>query len=130
MVEARERGMSTTEAIRIGTATTGRIITAAALILVVVAGAFVFSDLVMMKYLAFGLIAALLLDATVVRMFLVPSIMKLLGADCWWAPRWMKRIQERLGLGEIELPDERKRPTVREADVALLGAGAPAPPPP
>ena len=110
MVEARERGMSTAEAIRIGTATTGRIITAAALILVVVAGAFVFSDLVMMKYLAFGLIAALLLDATVVRMFLVPAIMKLLGDDCWWAPRWMKRLQNRIGLGEIDLPDERKRP--------------------
>ena len=110
MVEARARGMSTSEAIRIGTATTGRIITAAALILVVVGGAFVFSDLVMMKYIAFGLIAALLLDATVIRMFLVPAIMKMLGDDCWWAPQWMKRIQERLGLGEIELPDERKRP--------------------
>ena len=72
MVEARERGTSTAEAIRIGTATTGRLITAAALVLVVVAGAFVFSDLVMMKYLAFGLVTALLLDATVVRMFLVP----------------------------------------------------------
>src|SRR6185312_10389604 len=128
MVEARERGMSTTEAIRIGTATTGRIITAAALILVVVAGAFVFSDLVMMKYLAFGLIAALLLDATVVRMFLVPSIMKLLGDDCWWAPRWMKRLQNRIGLGEIHLPDERKRPAVREPREALVSAGATAQP--
>ena len=76
MVEARERGMSTAEAIRIGTATTGRLITGAALVLAVVAGAFVFSDLVMMKYLAFGLLIALLLDATVVRMFLVPAIMK------------------------------------------------------
>ena len=94
MVEARERGMSTAEAIRIGTATTGRLITAAALILAVVAGAFAFSDLVMMKYLAFGLLIALLLDATVVRMFLVPAVMKLLGDDCWWAPRWMKRLQE------------------------------------
>ncbi|MDI3312996.1 MAG: MMPL family transporter [Mycobacterium sp.] len=108
MVETRERGMSTAEAIRVGTATTGRIITAAALILAVVAGAFVFSDLVMMKYLAFGLIAALLLDATVVRMFLVPSVMKLLGDDCWWAPRWMKRLQTRIGLGEIHLPAEHK----------------------
>jgi uncharacterized membrane protein YdfJ with MMPL/SSD domain len=72
MVEARARGMSTAEAIRIGTATTGRLITGAALILAVVAGAFVFSDLVMMKYLAFGLLLALLLDATVIRMFLVP----------------------------------------------------------
>ncbi|MGZ5379103.1 MAG: MMPL family transporter, partial [Mycobacterium sp.] len=130
MVEARERGMSTAEAIRIGTATTGRLITGAALVLAVVAGAFVFSDLVMMKYLAFGLLIALLLDATIVRMFLVPAIMKLLGDDCWWAPRWMKRIQERLGLGETELPDERKRPAVREPaenPEALVGAGAPVP---
>jgi RND superfamily putative drug exporter len=112
MVEARERGMSTAEAIRIGTATTGRLITAAALILAVVAGSFVFSDLVLMKYLAFGLMAALLLDATIVRMFLVPSVMKLLGDDCWWAPRWARRLQNRIGLGEIDLPDERKRPTV------------------
>jgi trehalose monomycolate/heme transporter len=124
MVEARERGMSTAEAIRLGTATTGRIITAAALILMVVGGAFVFSDLVMMKYLAFGLVAALLLDATVVRMFLVPSVMKLLGDDCWWAPRWMKRLQNRIGMGEIHLPDERKRPTAREPEPALAGVGA------
>ena len=87
MVEARARGMPTTEAVRIGTATTGRLITAAALVLAVVAGTFVLSDLVMMKYLAFGLITALVLDATVVRMFLVPSVMKLLGDECWWAPR-------------------------------------------
>jgi len=116
MVEARERGMSTAQAIRIGTATTGRIITAAALILIVVAGAFVFSDLVMMKYLAFGLITALLLDATVVRMFLVPSIMKLLGDECWWAPRWMKRLQKRIGLDEMDLPDERTRLAVPEPE--------------
>uniref|UniRef100_UPI0021F2EBDD MMPL family transporter n=1 Tax=Mycolicibacterium psychrotolerans TaxID=216929 RepID=UPI0021F2EBDD len=127
MVEARARGMSTAEAIRIGTATTGRLITGAALVLAVVAGAFVFSDLVMMKYLAFGLLIALLLDATIIRMFLVPAIMKLLGDDCWWAPRWMKRVQEKLGLGETELPDERKRPLVRETAPAeaLVGAGGP-----
>jgi trehalose monomycolate/heme transporter len=129
MVEARERGMSTAEAIRIGTATTGRLITGAALVLAVVAGAFVFSDLVMMKYLAFGLLLALLLDATVVRMFLVPAVMKLLGDDCWWAPKRMKRLQERLGLGETELPDERKRPAVREPEEALVGAGGSAPRP-
>ena len=133
MVEARERGMSTAEAIRIGTATTGRLITAAALVLAVVAGSFVFSDLVMMKYLAFGLMAALLLDATVVRMFLVPSVMKLLGDDCWWAPRWARRLQNRIGLGEIDLPDERKRPTLngrlaRPPVAASLVAATPRPP--
>jgi trehalose monomycolate/heme transporter len=127
MVEARARGMSTAEAIRIGTAATGRIITAAATVLAVVAGSFIFSDLVMMKYLAFGLMAALLLDATVIRMFLVPSVMKLLGDDCWWAPMWMKRLQNRIGLGEIHLPDERKRPAARtRADRPAVAAPIPA----
>ncbi|MGS2807441.1 MMPL family transporter [Nocardia sp. MW-W600-9] len=107
MVEARAQGASTTEAVRIGTAQTGRIITAAALILLVVTGAFAFSDLVMMQYIAYGMIAALFIDATVLRMLLVPAIMKLLGDDCWWAPKWMKRIQEKIGLGEPMLDDER-----------------------
>ena len=129
MVEARDSGTSTADAIRIGTATTGRLITAAALVLVVVAGAFVFSDLVMMKYLAFGLVTALLLDATVVRMFLVPSVMKLLGDECWWAPTSLKRLHTRIGLGEIGLPDERKPrvepETEPEPEDALVGATAP-----
>ncbi|MEV0711232.1 MMPL family transporter [Nocardia aurea] len=107
MVEARSQGASTTEAVRIGTAQTGRIITAAALILLVVVGAFAFSDLVMMQYIAYGLIAALFIDATILRMLLVPATMKLLGDDCWWAPAWMKRIQEKIGLGEPILDDER-----------------------
>jgi trehalose monomycolate/heme transporter len=132
MVEARANGTSTANAIRIGTATTGRLITAAALVLVVVAGAFVFSDLVMMKYLAFGLVTALVLDATVVRMFLVPSVMKLLGDECWWAPLWMKRLQHRIGLNDIDLPDERERSAVpepeKELEKAAVGAGAPVPP--
>ncbi len=133
MVEARARGMTTEEAIRHGTATTGRLISAAALVLVVVGGAFAFSDLVMMQYLAIGLMTALLLDATVVRMFLVPSVMKLLGNDCWWAPQWMKRLQERIGLGEITLEDERKAavpaPAPEQLDESfafgtVVGAGA------
>ncbi|WP_107653304.1 MMPL family transporter [Nocardia suismassiliense] len=107
MVEARTQGASTTEAVRIGTAQTGRIITAAALILLVVTGAFAFSDLVMMQYLAYGMIAALFIDATILRMLLVPATMKLLGDDCWWAPAWMKKIQQKIGLGEPILDDER-----------------------
>ncbi|WP_338888389.1 MMPL family transporter [Rhodococcus sovatensis] len=103
MIEAREKGASTTEAVKIGTAHSGRIITAAALILIVVTGSFAFSDLVMMKYIAYGMIAALIIDATVIRMFLVPSVMKLLGDSAWWAPKWMKRVQQKLGLGETYL---------------------------
>ncbi|MBF6328966.1 MMPL family transporter [Nocardia transvalensis] len=107
MVEARSQGASTTEAVRVGTAQTGRIITAAALILLVVTGAFAFSELVMMKYIAYGMVAALFIDATVLRMLLVPATMKLLGDDCWWAPAWMKRIQQKIGLGEPILHGER-----------------------
>ncbi|MTE14599.1 MMPL family transporter [Nocardia aurantiaca] len=106
MVEARARGATTEEAIRSGTAHTGRIITAAALILLVVTGAFAFSDLVLMQYIAYGMIAALLIDATVLRMLLVPATMKLLGDRVWWAPAWMKRIQRRIGLSEPVLRDE------------------------
>ncbi|MCJ0978478.1 MMPL family transporter [Rhodococcus sp. ARC_M12] len=123
MVEAREKGASTSEAIRIGTSHTGRIITAAALILIVVTGAFAFSDLVMMKYIAYGMIAALIIDATLIRMFLVPATMKLLGDDCWWAPQWMKRIQQKLGLGETILEDE-LLPIENVPELALAG-GAP-----
>lgn len=107
MVEARSMGASTTESVRTGTAHTGRIITAAALILLVVTGAFAFSDLVMMQYIAYGMIAALFIDATILRMLLVPATMKLLGDDCWWAPKWMKRVQQKIGLGEPILADER-----------------------
>jgi trehalose monomycolate/heme transporter len=124
MVEAHDSGKSTEDAIRIGTATTGRLITAAALVLVVVAGAFVFSDLVMMKYLAFGLVTALLLDATIVRMFLVPSVMKLLGDECWWAPRWLRLLHRRFGFGEIGLPDEHEASTQPEPASEPASEGA------
>ncbi|MFC4127713.1 MMPL family transporter [Nocardia rhizosphaerae] len=89
IVEARAAGASTTDAVRTGVAQTGRIITAAALILLVVTGSFVISDLLMMQYIAFGLVAALLIDATVLRAVLVPAAMRLLGEACWWAPAWL-----------------------------------------
>ncbi len=107
MVEARALGASTTEAVRTGTAHSGRIITAAALILIVVTGAFGFSQLVMMQYIAYGMISALIIDATLLRMFLVPATMKLLGDDCWWAPAWMKRVQAKLGMSEPILSESR-----------------------
>ncbi|GAA4751719.1 MMPL family transporter [Gordonia alkaliphila] len=121
MVEARAQGASTTEAIRDGTALTGRLITAAAAILVVVTGAFALSNIVMMKYIAFGMIAALILDATVIRMLLVPSVMKLLGDDCWWAPQWMLKLQRKIGLGETILEDE---PQFKEHALAGVPSGS------
>ncbi|MGV9414152.1 MMPL family transporter [Nocardia sp. NPDC003693] len=77
MAEARKDGASAQEAIRYGIAHTGGVITSAAAILIVVTGAFGFSDLVLMKYIAYGMIAALVLDATVIRMLLTPAVLKL-----------------------------------------------------
>lgn len=77
MTEARAHGASPPEAIRYGIAHTGGVITSAAAILIVVTGAFGFSDLVLMKYIAYGMITALVLDATVIRMLLTPAVLKL-----------------------------------------------------
>lgn len=101
MVEARDNGATTDEAINYGTARTGGIITAAALIMIVVCGAFGFSEIVMMKYIAFGMIAALLFDATIIRMMLVPAVMHLLREDNWWAPTWVKKASAALGHNQM-----------------------------
>ena len=97
MVEARERRAATDVAIKFGTAHTGGIISAAAIIMIVVCGAFGFSDIVMMKYIAFGMIFALLFDTTIIRMMLVPAVMHLLQDDNWWAPPWVKSAAGALG---------------------------------
>ncbi|GAA5051098.1 MMPL family transporter [Nocardia callitridis] len=78
VAEARGEGADVRESIRYGIAHTGGVITSAAAILIVVTGAFGFSDLVLMKYIAYGMIAALILDATVIRMLLTPAVLKLI----------------------------------------------------
>ncbi|MGK8522890.1 MMPL family transporter [Nocardia asteroides] len=104
IVEARAAGATTTEAVRTGIARTGWIITAAALVLLVVTGAFALSDLVMMQYIAFGMVAALFIDAAILRMLLVPATMRLLGNACWWAPSWLRRGGRSRATGEPEQP--------------------------
>lgn len=99
MVEARQNGLSTDEAIKRGTAHTGGIITAAALIMIVVAAAFALSEIVMMKYIAYGMIFSLALDATLIRLLFVPAVMHMLREDSWWAPRWVKRLAGAFGEG-------------------------------
>ena len=74
-----------------GLARTGRTITSAALILLVVVGAFATGDLVYVKQVGVGIAAAIVLDVTLVRSLLVPATMQLLGDWNWWAPRWMRR---------------------------------------
>lgn len=74
---------------------TGSIITSAAFILIVVVGAFIFTDNEMMKAIGLGLATSVLLDATLIRVFLVPALMKLMGKLNWWAPRLFRSKSER-----------------------------------
>ncbi|MGH3348653.1 MAG: MMPL family transporter [Nocardioides sp.] len=89
-------------AVATGLQKTGRIITSAALLLMVVIGAFSFSDVLFMKMIGVGMLVAIAVDATVVRALLVPATMKLLGAWNWWAPGPMRRWWERYGFREEE----------------------------
>ncbi len=75
-----------------GLAATARVITAAAAIMVVVFGSFILEPDRIIKLFGVGLAAAVLLDATIVRMLLVPATMELLGDKNWWLPRWLDRI--------------------------------------
>jgi putative drug exporter of the RND superfamily len=86
----------TTRAVAEGLAKTARVITAAAAIMVVVFLAFVTSGEIFLKLLGIGMATAVLVDATVVRMVLVPALMQLLGRANWWMPRWLDRAVPRL----------------------------------
>jgi RND superfamily putative drug exporter len=96
--EEHEKGVPTSQAVAIGLQRSGRIITAAALILAVTFGAFGASGVSIMKMLGLGIAFAILLDATVVRAILVPSIMRLLGKYNWYAPKPLKKVYNRLGI--------------------------------
>jgi RND superfamily putative drug exporter len=96
--EARDAGASDSEAVAIGLERTGRIVTAAALLFAVAIGAFATSKLVFIKELGVGAALAVLIDASVIRALLVPSLMELLGSVNWWAPRPLRRLHERVGL--------------------------------
>ncbi len=100
--EARDAGASNDEAVALGIQRTGRIVTAAALLLVVAIGAFATSQIVFIKELGIGVAVAVAVDATIVRALLVPALMKLLGERNWWAPRPLARLHARLGLGEAQ----------------------------
>jgi RND superfamily putative drug exporter len=81
-----------TAAVVEGMAHTARVITAAALIMISVFLAFVTNPNPVIKMMGFGMAVAVLVDATIVRLMLVPSIMRLLGAHAWWLPKWLDRI--------------------------------------
>nr|WP_221935738.1 MMPL family transporter [Janibacter cremeus] len=100
IVELHEQGRPTDEAVRLGLQRSGRIITSAALLMVIVFSGFVLAQILAVKQTGVALVVAIIIDATLVRMLLVPATMSVLGEWNWWAPRWMKRLHSRFGVTE------------------------------
>ncbi|ANP74648.1 MMPL family transporter [Cryobacterium arcticum] len=98
--EHHDRGESTRKAIETGLQSSGRIITSAALIIVLVFAGFATGELMQMKQIGTALAVAVLLDATLVRIVLVPAVMTSLERVLWWSPRWTAPIHARFGLRE------------------------------
>ena len=102
--EARDNGASDSESVAIGLERTGRIVTAAALLFAVAMGAFATSEIIFIKENGVGTALAVLIDASIIRALLVPSLMELLGKWNWWAPKPLRRLHERWGISETDIP--------------------------
>jgi putative drug exporter of the RND superfamily len=98
--EARDSGIDNSEAVAVGLERTGRIVTAAALLFAIAVGVFATSQIVFIKENFIGVALAVLLDASLIRALLVPSLMELLGKWNWWAPRPLRRLHHRFGLSD------------------------------
>ncbi|MDX6623296.1 MAG: putative drug exporter of the superfamily [Solirubrobacterales bacterium] len=112
--EARDHGASDSESVAIGLERTGRIVTAAALLFAVAMGAFATSQIIFIKENGVGTALAVLIDATIIRALLVPSLMELLGKWNWWAPAPLRRLHERIGISE-SAPAEPEAPAPSRA---------------
>lgn len=99
IIEGHKQGLSDREAVAEALSTTGNVITSAALIMFVVFAVFAFSEVVLIKSLSVGLSVAVILDATLVRLVLVPAMMLLAGRWNWWLPRGVARIAKRVDMG-------------------------------
>ena len=121
MKEEYDRTGDNRNAVADGLAVTARVITAAALIMVVVFGSFLLEDDRIVKLMGTGLAVAVLLDATVVRMLLVPATMELLGDRNWWLPRWLDRL---LPVIHVDAPREVEEQVGEEPEPELVPVGA------
>ena len=96
MREAWDETGANLKAVTFGLSRTGRIVTSAALIIVVVGGSFAFTSILVTKAIGVGLAVAVALDASVIRILMVPAFMRLLGRWNWWIPGWLERRLPRI----------------------------------
>jgi RND superfamily putative drug exporter len=120
--EAWDQTGDNDRAVALGLQRTGRIVTSAAALIVIVFLGFAAGELLTIKEVGLGMAIAVVLDATVVRMLLVPATMKLMGRWNWWAPPALRRLHDRFGLAE-QRPPVPARPPDQEERVGSLHAG-------
>jgi RND superfamily putative drug exporter len=119
---ASDRGPAANdESVALGVAHTGRVITAAALIMTISFAALMAAQVLFMRLFGFGLTVAVLADATLVRMLLVPAFMHVLGRVNWWAPKPLARLHDRFGLSESTRRASDTEKPVRAVDSAPGG---------
>jgi RND superfamily putative drug exporter len=119
--ERYDESGDTTEAVTFGVASTARIITGAALIIVAVFSGFARGDLIMFQQMGFGVAVALLLDATIIRSVLLPSAMRLLGDWNWYLPGWLAWLPRLQVEGSTDVVSTRVSPSSR-AERAMSSA--------
>ncbi|HUG15303.1 MAG TPA: MMPL family transporter [Thermomicrobiales bacterium] len=110
--EEYDRTGDNANAVSSGLAATARVITAAAAIMICVFGSFVLSSETALKLLGFGMAVAIFVDATIVRMIVVPATMELLGDRNWWLPGWLKKVLPNI---TVDVPDEEPTPGMAAA---------------
>jgi putative drug exporter of the RND superfamily len=103
-----------------GLAATAKVITAAALIMTAVFGAFIFDDQIFLKIIGIGTAAAVIIDATIIRLVLVPATMQLLGDRNWWMPRWLDRVLPRLDIEGTSDPAAGSAGAESESELAAV----------
>ncbi len=116
--ELYDSGMSNDKAVEIGLQRSGRIITSAALLIFIVFLGFAAGKLLGIKQMGVALATAVAVDATIVRCLLVPATMTLLGDRNWWAPDWLRRVHDRIGLREHVEPPPLPHPRPAEDPAA------------
>jgi RND superfamily putative drug exporter len=114
--EHYDRSGNNAQAVADGLESTARVITAAALIMVFVFGSFVVSDVRALKLIGLGLAVAVAIDATIVRIVLVPATMELLGDANWWLPRWLDKILPRINVEGVPAPEQLEAPEKPEPE--------------
>jgi RND superfamily putative drug exporter len=106
-----------------GVASTARVITAAAATMIAVFGAFGLSDQMFLKLIGIGMASAILIDATIIRLLLVPALMEIMGTKAWWLPRWVDRVVPEASLEGRATPAPSTAPAGAASGAA---AGSPA----